>query len=190
MSKSLLIKAIALTAVVALSSCGGPAVKADNTSSTGNNNDTTNTDLDIEEVKMDPLVLPVVDEAAEAKMKAEQKAKMLMDAIADNMTVYFKFDQSAVTAEARDSLDLHAEYLNLNMDQQVVLEGHADERGTPEYNLGLSERRANAVAAYLRLQGVNKAQISIIAMGEESPADFGQTNAAHAKNRRVEVIYQ
>jgi len=187
MSKSLLIKAIALSAVVALSSCGGKTTQSGNDTSTGNFDETIKETVKEEvEAEIPTLVLPEVDAEAEAKMKAE----MLMAALEKEMTVYFLFDQSTVTADARESLNLHAKYLSMNPMQQIVLEGHADERGTPEYNLGLSERRANAVAAYLRLQGVNQGQISVVAMGEEAPADFGQTVEAHGKNRRVEVKYQ
>ena len=71
----------------------------------------------------------------------------------------------------------------------IRLEGHADERGTREYNLALGERRAKAVANYLAIQGVPHSQIEVISYGEEKPAMFGQGETAWAKNRRVELIY-
>ncbi|BCE02700.1 peptidoglycan-associated lipoprotein Pal [Marinicellulosiphila megalodicopiae] len=193
MNKNLLIKAIALTAVVTISSCGGKSVKEDTTGTTGGFTQPTTPVTDMKDDMKDDMSGMgdlVMDDAADAMDNMEDKASMLMDQIKDQMTVYFYFDQSTVTAAARESLDLHAKYLTMNPMQQIVLEGHADERGTPEYNLGLSERRANAVAAYLRLQGVNKTQISVVGMGEEMPADFGTTEAAYGKNRRVEIKYQ
>jgi len=186
------LKAIALSTVVALSSCGGGATTQSGSTTSGGGFSTPTEPMTkpMDDMKgMDDMTMPEVEMPSmedEAKMKAE----MLMAQIQDHMTVFFLFDQSTVTAVARESLDLHAKYLSMNPMQQIVLEGHADERGTPEYNLGLSERRANAVAAYLRLQGVNQGQISVVAMGEEMPADFGQTEAAYGKNRRVEVKYQ
>ena len=71
----------------------------------------------------------------------------------------------------------------------VRLEGHADERGTREYNLALGERRAKAVANYLAIQGVPRPQIEVISYGEEKPAALGQGESAWAQNRRVELIY-
>jgi peptidoglycan-associated lipoprotein len=72
----------------------------------------------------------------------------------------------------------------------VRLEGHTDERGSPEYNIGLGERRAQAVRRALMLQGVTEAQVTTVSYGEERPAAAGQDETAWAKNRRVEFIYQ
>jgi len=72
----------------------------------------------------------------------------------------------------------------------VRLEGHADERGTREYNLALGERRANAVQAYLIAQGVSRSQMEVISYGEEKPADSGHDEGSWTKNRRVEIVYR
>ncbi len=109
------------------------------------------------------------------------------DSMASIPTVfYFEFDQSTLTAETRAALDMHAKRLR-NANNNIRLEGHADERGTREYNLALGERRAKAVANYLALQGVSRSQVEAISYGEERPASLGQNEQAWGQNRRVEL---
>ncbi len=103
--------------------------------------------------------------------------------------IYFDFDQSRVNSEFAAILDAHAKYLNENSDVKVLIEGHADERGTPEYNIALGERRAKAVAKYLENLGVMSSQISIVSYGEEKPMVKGRTEEAFAKNRRAVLVY-
>ena len=102
---------------------------------------------------------------------------------------YFDFDKSDLKPEAREALVHHANQLRANPAMRVRLEGHADERGTREYNLALGERRAQAVERYLQVQGVSASQIEIVSFGEERPAESGTTEAAYSRNRRVEVVY-
>jgi peptidoglycan-associated lipoprotein len=101
---------------------------------------------------------------------------------------YFDFDKSELRVDVRAALDEHATYLR-NKSGIVRLEGHADERGTREYNLALAERRARAIANYLSIQGVPNSQIETISYGEEKPAALGHNEVAWSKNRRVELIY-
>jgi len=104
------------------------------------------------------------------------------------MTVfYFEFDRSDLSAEARAALVHHANYLKENSSRRYRLEGHADERGTREYNLALGERRAQAIERYLQVQGVSSNQLETISYGEENPVDPGTTEAAYSRNRRVEI---
>ncbi|MFT6387330.1 MAG: peptidoglycan-associated lipoprotein [Cellvibrionaceae bacterium] len=98
---------------------------------------------------------------------------------------YFEFDQATLTAGIRDLLTAHANELQVNP-RNIRLEGHADERGTREYNMALGERRANAVRDYLRSQGVNSL-IEVISYGEEQPADVVSSENAWSLNRRVEL---
>jgi len=100
---------------------------------------------------------------------------------------YFEFDRSDLSAEARSALVHHANYLKDNPSARYRLEGHADERGTREYNLALGERRAQAIERYLQVQGVSSNQLETISYGEENPVDRGTTEAAYARNRRVEI---
>jgi len=98
---------------------------------------------------------------------------------------YFDFDQATLSAETRDVLTAHAAALQASP-RNIRLEGHADERGTREYNIALGERRANAVRDFLRLQGVNSL-IEVISYGEEQPADAASSENAWSLNRRVEL---
>lgn len=99
---------------------------------------------------------------------------------------YFDFDQSTLRAESRAVLTAHAERLKA-APRAVRLEGHADERGTREYNMALGERRANAVRDFLVLQGVDSAMIEPVSYGEERPAILGSSDQAWSQNRRVEL---
>ena len=106
-----------------------------------------------------------------------------------NGIFYFDFDQAIVKRAGHGDLNGHANYLRSHRATNVRLEGHADERGTREYNLALGERRANAVKAYLTAQGASSSQIEVISYGEEKPTDDMHNEAAWARNRRVEIIY-
>lgn len=110
------------------------------------------------------------------------------DATGLDTVFYFDFDKSQLRVDVRAALDEHAAYLR-NKTGVIRLEGHADERGTREYNLALGERRARAIADYLTIQGVPNSQIETISYGEEKPAAVGHTEAAWSNNRRVELIY-
>ena len=103
---------------------------------------------------------------------------------------YFDFDQAIVRRTGHEELNKHAEVLSADSYLRVRLEGHADERGTREYNLALGERRANAVRAYLVAQGAARNQIEVISYGEEKPSDNGHSESSWAENRRVEIVYR
>lgn len=103
--------------------------------------------------------------------------------------IYFAFDSSEVTPESRELIAIHARYLAQNPEISVVLEGHADERGSREYNLALGERRAKAVERLMTLQGVGARQLQVISFGEERPVAFGHDESAWRLNRRVELLY-
>lgn len=103
--------------------------------------------------------------------------------------VYFDFDRTEIRPEFRESLVSHASRLGVNSRLSIRLEGHADERGTREYNIGLGERRAQAVRSFLLLNGARDAQIKTISYGEERPAVMEQGEAAWSMNRRVEIAY-
>ena len=103
--------------------------------------------------------------------------------------VYFEFDSSEVHGAGVEVVAAHARYLAGNPGTRVRLEGHTDERGSREYNIGLGERRAQAVRRALMLQGALDGQISTVSYGEEHPAAAGHDEEAWAKNRRVEIVY-
>lgn len=113
----------------------------------------------------------------------------LKDIAMQATTVYFDFDKSTIRPDAYDALKAHAAYLSANPSASARLEGHADERGTREYNLALGERRGNAVANYLTANGASSSQLQVVSYGEERPLTEGHNEAAWAKNRRVEIKY-
>lgn len=106
-----------------------------------------------------------------------------------NLVVYFDFDSSQIRSDFNDMLAAHGRYLAAHPDVNVRLEGHADERGTREYNIGLGERRAQAVRQILLLQGASDSQLSTVSYGEERPVAFGSDEESYRLNRRVEIVY-
>jgi len=104
-------------------------------------------------------------------------------------TIYFDFDSAAIRAEYNDAVAAHAANLVANPGTTIRLEGHTDERGSREYNIGLGERRAQAVRRALMLQGVRGEQITTVSYGEERPAVTGSDEEAWAMNRRVDIVY-
>jgi len=107
----------------------------------------------------------------------------------ENRVIYFAFDQSDVSQASRDLLASHGQYLAANPGTSVRLEGHADERGSREYNIGLGERRAQTVRQVLLLQGASAIQMSTVSYGEERPAAVGSDEESLSLNRRVELVY-
>lgn len=103
--------------------------------------------------------------------------------------IYFDFDSSEVRAQDQELVSRHAMELVNNPRTQVRLEGHADERGSREYNIGLGERRAQAVRRMLMIQGVAVSQISTVSFGEERPEAMGSSESDYAQNRRVGFEY-
>ena len=103
--------------------------------------------------------------------------------------IFFDFDRSDIRADSQSIVAAHAAYLAKNPAQKVRLEGHADERGSREYNIGLGERRGQAVRRALALQGVAETQLSTVSYGEERPAAAGSDEQAYGLNRRVEIVY-
>ena len=112
--------------------------------------------------------------------------KYLASGVADR--VFFATNESVLTTASRDTLRKHAEWLRKNSKINVVLEGHADERGTREYNLALGERRANAAKDYLMTYGISANRISVISYGKERPVDSGSNPLAWSKNRRSVTV--
>lgn len=102
--------------------------------------------------------------------------------------LYFEFDSSELNRAGLAVVDAWAQYLAANPGARARLEGHADERGTREYNVGLGERRANSVLQALASRGVSSRQLSVSSFGEERPVAMGHDEAAWSQNRRVEIV--
>ncbi|MBI5875267.1 MAG: peptidoglycan-associated lipoprotein Pal [Deltaproteobacteria bacterium] len=141
---------------------------------------------------------PIKQEAVEADAKGEKgpAAKIeTKDEVAELaekqsrlLTIYFDFDRFTIMDNMNPVLDKNAQWLKKKAGVKIQVQGHADERGTNEYNIALGERRAQSVKKYLVDSGVNEAKLSTISYGEETPADPGHTEEAWAKNRRVEFV--
>ena len=110
----------------------------------------------------------------------------LADGVADR--VFFATNESILTTASRDTLRKQAAWMRKNSSVTVVLEGHADERGTREYNLALGERRANSAKDYLMTYGISSNRISVISYGKERPVDSGSNPLAWSKNRRSVTV--
>ncbi|GAL18487.1 peptidoglycan-associated lipoprotein Pal [Vibrio maritimus] len=159
--------------VLAMTACSSSDDAASSTGAETNN-----------QAQQETTVATPIDENAQL---SEQELKE--KALRENQTIYFAFDNSTIAGDYEDMLAAHAAYLSKDVSLKVTIEGHADERGTPEYNIALGERRANAVAKYIQALGVQADQISIVSYGEEKPLVLGQSEDAYAKNRRAVLVY-
>ena len=111
------------------------------------------------------------------------------DACLRQRVVYFDFDKSDIKPEFEQIMACHAKYLQDRPTSHLRLEGHADERGTREYNLGLGERRGNAVSSALQANGGSASQLEVISYGKEKPVCREHNEECWSKNRRVEIVY-
>lgn len=122
------------------------------------------------------------------RLERERQARERIEQAALSTTVfYFDFDVAEFQPADRETLAIHGRNLAANANRRIRLEGHADERGTREYNLALGERRANGIRDFLIVNGAARSQIETVSYGEERPAAQGQTEEAYRQNRRVEI---
>ena len=111
------------------------------------------------------------------------------ESLLNKRVIYFDFDKSEVRSEYRAIVAAHAAYVSSHGSARVTLEGHADERGTREYNLGLAERRGNAVSGLLSAAGARGNQLDTVSYGEERPVCRMSDDSCWSQNRRVEIVY-
>lgn len=123
------------------------------------------------------------------EQKAEEALREKYEALRQEQIIYFDFDKATVEGKYAELLQAHAEFLVQNSSVKVLIEGHADERGTPEYNIALGEYRGQAVEKYLQSLGVSASQMSVVSYGEEKPMVKSRTESAFAKNRRAVLVY-
>lgn len=109
--------------------------------------------------------------------------------LAQKRSVYFAYDSFVIESQYYDLINMHANYLRAHPQQLVRIEGHADARGSSEYNLALGQRRSDAVSRRLGILGVNANQVEAISFGKERPRALGQTEADYAENRRADFQY-
>lgn len=134
------------------------------------------------ETVVEPSRAPTFEESAPAAQGAS-------GGLLDQRRIHFDFDKSAVADDDLPLIVAHSDYLNRNPSRRVILEGHADERGSNEYNLALGQRRADAVRDIMLANGVGAGQIETLSFGEESPIAFGHNEADWVQNRRVQIRY-
>ena len=111
------------------------------------------------------------------------------ESLVGTRTIYFEFDSDDIREEFMEVLEAHAAFLDEHPEAELVLEGHTDERGSREYNLGLGERRAKSVLEVLELNGADSSRIDVVSFGEERPAARGDGEEVWSRNRRVELLY-
>lgn len=111
------------------------------------------------------------------------------NSILSKRVIYFEYNQDTVKSEFTELIQAHAKYLNDNRGRKIRLEGHADERGSREYNMALGQRRGEAVRRATTILGVGADRIETVSFGEDKPRSTGHDEAAWAQNRRVEIVY-
>lgn len=137
-----------------------------------------------------PPATDMADADADAQRRAEEEARLARERAYGSIQdmIFFDFDRSDLREDARQTLQMKAEALRQFPDIRIRIEGHADERGTIEYNLALGERRAEAARAYLVDLGIDSDRMTTISYGEERPQVQGQNEAAWSQNRRDEFV--
>ena len=109
--------------------------------------------------------------------------------ILSKRSVYFEFDSFTVADQYKPIVEAHARYLAANRNARVTLQGHADERGSREYNIALGQKRSDAVKRMVTVMGVQETIVETVSFGKEKPRNMGHDEAAWAENRRVDIIY-
>ncbi len=125
-----------------------------------------------------------------ANVSYEKSAINDASSVLAEKVIYFEFDSDQISEAYQALIAHHGKYLAANPDMLVRLEGHADERGSREYNVALANRRAQAVRRLVLFQGVNADQVSVISYGEEKPVALGHDEESWRMNRRVELVYE
>ena len=174
------VKALAIALpILALSACSSNSQETDENSTVSNNAQQSSVAANTNDVQVT---------AQQRAAEIEDQQNREMEKLRAQHIVYFDFDTSTVSSEFSAILDAHAKFLN-NTNPNVLVEGHADERGTPEYNIALGERRAKAVVTYLENMGVSSSQLSVVSYGEEKAMIKDRSESAFAKNRRAVLVY-
>lgn len=132
----------------------------------------------------------VAAEAAAAAQAAKADALNDANSVLANRSAFFDFDKSVVKAADKPMVQAHGQYMSGRADRKVVVEGHADERGSTEYNLALGNRRADSVKKMLVVSGAKADQVSTTSFGEEKPRATGHNEAAWSQNRRADIVYK
>ena len=167
---------LALMLVAVLAACSSTDEKDSDMDTSGTDTDTSTTDVD-------------TAAAPDPRDFTDSRNFDNPESLLSKRVIYFDFDKSTVRPEYRNIVAAHAAYMGASSSARVTLEGHADERGTREYNLGLGERRGNSVSGLMSAQGARGSQLTTVSYGEERPTCRVSDDDCWAQNRRVEIVY-
>jgi len=142
----------------------------------------------ISSAEADEQIAPAADETEISSSAISDSESEKMDEVVLQEDIYFEFDKATLTTDSRETLIRNGEWLRINSDVVITIEGHCDERGTNEYNLALGDRRAESVKTFLLDVGIDPSRLKTLSFGEERPADSGQDESAWAKNRRAHFL--
>lgn len=185
MQISKVIKAsIMALSVITLAACSSTSDDVSASASASTQAGQATTEQGVETGAADRILTP----AEERARVREQQQQRYADLRKENV-LYFDFDNASIRPEFAEILAAHADYLVRNPSAIVVIEGHTDERGTPEYNIALGERRAKSVVDYLQSLGVNSLQMNMVSYGEEKPVVRQSNERAWSQNRRAVLVY-
>lgn len=138
----------------------------------------------------DEQVAPAADEGEITLSGIRESESDKMAEVVLQEDIFFEFDKATLTPESRETLIKNGEWLRINSDVVITIEGHCDERGTNEYNLALGDRRANSAKSFLMDLGVAESRLTTISYGEERPIDPRADEEAWAKNRRAQFTFE
>ncbi len=170
--------------LIALSVITVAACSSTSDDTTGSGTSTSSSANGVKTGAADRILTPA-EERAQAREEQQQR---YADLRKENI-LYFDFDDASIRAEFAEILAAHADYLLRNPAATVVIEGHTDERGTPEYNIALGERRAKSVVDYMQSLGVHTKQMTMVSYGEEKPIVRQSNERAWSQNRRAVLVY-
>ena len=167
-------------------SCAKKTVKSDTTATAGEEQQQAEEAAQAQEREQQAAA----EAAAQMAEETAQREAMMMKNMFESENIYFEFDSAALSPVAQSTLSGKADFLRDNPGMQVIIEGHCDERGTPEYNLALGDRRAESAKNFLVNLGIDPARFTTVSYGEESPVDTGHDEEAWAKNRRAKFLIE
>lgn len=134
-----------------------------------------------------PTMAPVTESGTSEAADPDSRPEV-QEMVKNFQRVYFDFDKSELSAEAKEALSDNVAIMQKHSDLRIEIQGHADERGTTDYNIALGQRRAESVTSYMKAQGIGAGRIKVVSYGEERPIDGSSNERAWSKNRRCEFV--
>jgi len=164
-------------------SCAKKTVKSDSSAAAAEEKQAAGADAQAKEQQAAAAAAQMAEETA-------QRDAMMLKNMFESESIYFEFDSAALSPVSQGILSGKADFLRDNPGTQVIIEGHCDERGTPEYNLAQGDRRAESAKKFLVNIGIDASRFTTVSYGEENPVDTGHDEEAWAKNRRAKFLVE